>query len=196
MAPCAPSENGEETLTCLGSDCCGAQGKLGDDVNPIGGLGRASVNAQVATKTQEQPSSITRQDRFGEFHMECDPERDLQLSVAVSPVKDVYVAAENTSWPLTTVRFRGRPWQWPTRLRHFLLRTAKRFSVGSKHITSHCESRPVQTRASAGCYCSFIRSTTQATPDVPSRSQQERGPTGRGQRKHHGSQSSFLPNWD
>jgi hypothetical protein len=40
----------------------------------------------------------THTDRFGEFYIEYDPERNLQLSLEVSPSKDVYVHLDESLW--------------------------------------------------------------------------------------------------
>jgi hypothetical protein len=46
----------------------------------------------------------THTDRFGEFYIEYDPERDLQLSLEVSPSKDVFVPLDESLW---RTRFTG-----------------------------------------------------------------------------------------
>lgn len=40
----------------------------------------------------------THTDRFGEFYIEYDPERDLHLSLEVSAEKDVYVSLDDSLW--------------------------------------------------------------------------------------------------
>jgi hypothetical protein len=46
----------------------------------------------------------THTDRFGEFYIEYDPQRDLQLSLEVSPSKDVFVPLDESLW---RTRFNG-----------------------------------------------------------------------------------------
>jgi len=74
---------------------------------------RRSLTGQVMTA--DQPSSDVNQlhvhllsghkelahthtDRFGEFYIEYDSERDLHLSLEVSPEKDVYVSLDDSLW--------------------------------------------------------------------------------------------------
>lgn len=40
----------------------------------------------------------TQTNRFGEFHLEYDSVRDLQVALEVSPVKDVYIPLEGALW--------------------------------------------------------------------------------------------------
>jgi hypothetical protein len=46
----------------------------------------------------------THTDRYGEFYVEYDPQRDLQLSLEVSPDKDVFVPLDEALW---RTRFNG-----------------------------------------------------------------------------------------
>jgi len=45
----------------------------------------------------------THTDRFGEFYLEYDPERDLQLSLEVGPTKDVFVPLDDSLWRIPFV---------------------------------------------------------------------------------------------
>jgi hypothetical protein len=86
---------------------------------PLENSSRRSLTGQVMNENQAESEmdalhvhllsgrkelAHTHTDRFGEFYIEYDPQRDLQLSLEVSPSKDVFVPLDESLW---RTRFTG-----------------------------------------------------------------------------------------
>jgi len=88
-------------------------------LQPLENSSRRSLTGQVMNQNQadreidalhvhllsgRKELAHTHTDRFGEFYIEYDPDRDLQLSLEVSPSKDVFVPLDESLW---RTRFTG-----------------------------------------------------------------------------------------
>jgi hypothetical protein len=88
-------------------------------LQPLENSSRRSLTGQVMNENQadremdtlhvhlfsgRKELAHTHTDRYGEFYVEYDPQRDLQLSLEVSPGKDVFVPLDEALW---RTRFNG-----------------------------------------------------------------------------------------